>query len=189
MRSILSLALVALMAISLVPDTQAAPPDGKVRIYALARQAGLTTLADAIEIAGLQRTLQVEGPFTVFAPTNEAFAALGEETLNAVISDVELLTSILLYHVAPGELMATDVLAESSIEMASGEFVSVDAGNVQVNSSNIVATDIMARNGVVHVIDSVLLPPSLTSASKMSAQFKTDDASAPSSWSNMKSKF
>jgi uncharacterized surface protein with fasciclin (FAS1) repeats len=103
-----------------------------------------------------------EGPFTVFAPTDEAFGLLPEGTLEALASDPEALSSILLYHVVEGKVMAADVVgldgqmvaALSGAELA----VSVDAGAVQINDSNVVITDIEADNGVIHVIDAVLIP-------------------------------
>jgi uncharacterized surface protein with fasciclin (FAS1) repeats len=172
----------------------AGPPAGKMPIYAMARANGLSTLATAVETAGLQRTLQVDGPWTVFAPTNEAFAALGEETLQAVLADVDLLTDILLYHVAAGELVASSVLASDTIPMANGASVSVDATAVQVNGANIIGTDLMARNGVVHLIDAVLLPPSLSARVEMSKQAATgapvqEEADQGSSWGAVKDRF
>jgi uncharacterized surface protein with fasciclin (FAS1) repeats len=156
---------------TLVPVTGAvAGNEGRKPIYPLAKEAGLSTLVAAVKAAGLQGTLASPGPYTVFAPTNEAFAALGEETLAAVLADRALLTDILLYHVAAGELVAADVLSRSSITMANGETVTVNAGAVEVNGAGIVATDIMAGNGVVHVIDAVLLPPSVTAALASSAR-------------------
>jgi uncharacterized surface protein with fasciclin (FAS1) repeats len=123
-----------------------------------------TTLVDALVATELDQALLGEGPFTVFAPTDEAFGLLPEGTLEALAADPEALSSILLYHVVEGKVMAADVVgldgqmvaALSGAELA----VSVDAGAVQINDSNVVITDIEADNGVIHVVDAVLLPPS-----------------------------
>jgi uncharacterized surface protein with fasciclin (FAS1) repeats len=118
-------------------------------------------LVDAVIAAGLADTLASEGPFTVFAPTNDAFVALlgdlGVKSLDDI--DIDTLTQVLLYHVVPGNLLAADVLAEHTLTTAQGADITVDAKNVRVNDSNIIATDIIASNGVIHVIDAVLLPP------------------------------
>jgi uncharacterized surface protein with fasciclin (FAS1) repeats len=128
-------------------------------LFGLANKSGLSTLAFAVEAVGLNKTLNTGGPFTVFAPTNEAFAALPEGTLEALLEDPETLTNILLYHVAAGELMAADVVGLTEIEMVNGDTVSVSVnGGVMVNDATVIATDILGKNGVVHVIDKVLLP-------------------------------
>jgi len=132
---------------------------GRMPIYALANKSGLKTLAAAIEAVGLQRTLNVDGPFTVFAPTEEAFAALPEGTLEALLQDPETLTNILLYHVVSGVVKAEDVVGLSEATMLNGQTVSITIDDgVMVNDANVVATDIMAKNGVVHLIDKVLIP-------------------------------
>ncbi len=117
-----------------------------------------STLVSLVQAAGLAETLAGEGPFTVFAPTNAAFAALPEEVVAFVAGNPEVLTSILTYHVVPGKLMAADVLAAESLTSVQGDAIEVNAGLVRVNGANIVATDIEASNGVIHVIDSVILP-------------------------------
>jgi uncharacterized surface protein with fasciclin (FAS1) repeats len=169
-KSIAALAVVAFIAVLSSPVADAKRPEGKLPIFPLAKQSGLNTLAKALQVADLVGTINSGGPYTVFAPTDDAFAALGEETLNAVLSDVELLRAILLYHVAPEALDATEVLSRSSIPMANGEEVTVDAAGVRVNDSNIIATDILAKNGIVHLIDAVLLPPSIQSQLGVSLQ-------------------
>ena len=104
--------------------------------------------------------MNVDGPWTVFAPTNEAFAALPDGVLESLIADPAALTAVLLYHVAPGELFAADVVGLSEITMADGNTVDIMVnGGVKVNDANVIATDVDARNGVVHVIDAVLIPP------------------------------
>ena len=122
-----------------------------------------STLVTALQEAGLVDTLAGEGPFTVFAPTDEAFAALPEGLLDTVLADQELLTSILTYHVVPGAVLAADVVTLDSATTVQGEDVqiTVDGDSVMVDAATVVTTDIEASNGVIHVIDSVLLPPSV----------------------------
>ena len=125
----------------------------------------LSILVAALKAAGLLETLSSEGPFTVFAPTNKAFetalAALGL-TAEELLADKDLLTTVLTYHVLLGEFFAADVLAQETLKTVQGEEISVDAANLKLNDSGILETDIKALNGVVHIIDAVLLPPSLT---------------------------
>jgi uncharacterized surface protein with fasciclin (FAS1) repeats len=119
-----------------------------------------TTLVKAVEAAGLVETLSGPGPFTVFAPTDEAFAKIDPATLNAILADKEQLTAILTYHVVSGEVMAADVVKLTSAPTVQGSDLKIsttDTG-VMVNNANVVATDIKATNGVIHVIDTVLLP-------------------------------
>jgi transforming growth factor-beta-induced protein len=124
-----------------------------------------TTLVAAAQAAGLAETLSSEGPFTVFAPTDDAFAALPEGTVETLLADIPALTDILLYHVVPGKVMAADVvgLDGQSVETAlAGKSISikVDGDKVILNDNvNVIITDIEASNGVIHVVDAVLLPP------------------------------
>jgi len=120
-----------------------------------------TTLAAALEAAGLAETLKGEGPFTVFAPTDEAFAKLPEGTVEALLGDIPALSNILLYHVVSGEVFSADVVNLESAPTAQGQPVSikVEDGKVFINESQVIIADIAATNGVIHVIDSVLLPP------------------------------
>lgn len=121
-----------------------------------------TTLVAAVQAAGLVETLQGEGPFTVFAPTDEAFAALPEGTLDSLLADPAALAEILTYHVVSGKVLAADVVGLDSATTVQGDDISievVDGGVVLNGSSNVIATDVEASNGVVHVIDSVILPP------------------------------
>jgi uncharacterized surface protein with fasciclin (FAS1) repeats len=106
-------------------------------------------------------TLKGEGPFTVFAPTDEAFAKLPAGTVDALLKDIPTLKNILLYHVVSGKVMAADVVTLSSADTALGKPVTikVDMGKVYINESEVIITDIETSNGVIHVIDSVLLPP------------------------------
>jgi uncharacterized surface protein with fasciclin (FAS1) repeats len=133
-------------------------------IVALAMETeSLSTLVAAVKAAGLVETLQGEGPFTVFAPTNEAFAALPEGTLENLLKpeNKDQLVAILTYHVVPGEVMSTDLTDGMTAATVNGAEVTINTANgAQVNGANVVAADIDASNGVVHVIDAVILPPS-----------------------------
>lgn len=137
-------------------------PSGKVPIFPLTQKAGLTTLATAIKAAKLQQVLTIDGPFTVFAPTNEAFAALPPGTLESLLANPEALTQVLLYHVVAGEKNAAEVISLTEAPTLNGANVGITAsGGVMVNDANVIATDIMAKNGVVHLIDKVLIPPAM----------------------------
>jgi uncharacterized surface protein with fasciclin (FAS1) repeats len=120
------------------------------------------TLAAALEAAGLVSTLKSEGPFTVFAPTDSAFAALPEGTVESLLQpeNRDQLTAILTYHVVPGEVMAADVVNLSEAATVNGKDLSIRvvAGKVLINDSTVVAADVDASNGVIHVIDKVILP-------------------------------
>lgn len=132
----------------------------------------LSTLVTAVGAAGLVETLNGEGPFTVFAPTNDAFAALPEGTLDSLLDDTEALTGVLTYHVVSGEVMSgalVDLIGEAGgtaeIETVAGGTLSasIEGGNViiedaQGNEATVVMADVDTSNGVVHVIDTVLLP-------------------------------
>jgi transforming growth factor-beta-induced protein len=138
-------------------------PEPVLDIPGTAETAGVfTTLLAAVEAAGLLGTLRGAGPFTVLAPTDEAFAALPDGTLEALLADPETLADVLLYHVIVGDVRAAQVLTLTEATMANGGTVSisVENGEVRVNDSNVVATDIEATNGVIHVIDAVLIPGS-----------------------------
>ena len=118
------------------------------------------TLATALEAAGLVETLKGAGPFTVFAPTDEAFAKIPEDQLNALLADTEQLTAVLTYHVVAGKVTAADVVELDTATTVQGSDIDItvsDSG-VMVDNANVVTTDIMASNGVIHVIDSVILP-------------------------------
>ncbi len=119
------------------------------------------TLVTAVKAAGLVETLQGEGPFTVFAPTDEAFAKLPKGTLEALLKDKQALTAVLTYHVVSGKVMAADVVKVDSAESVQGESIQITVknGKVKVNNANVVKTDIVCKNGVIHVIDAVILPP------------------------------
>jgi len=116
------------------------------------------TLAAALTAAGLIDTLKGKGPFTVFAPTDEAFAKIPKADLDALLKDKAKLTAVLTYHVVPGTVMAKDVKA-GMVKTVQGSSLTVSTmGGVKVDAANVVKTDIVADNGVIHVIDSVILP-------------------------------
>ncbi|MBM9596079.1 fasciclin domain-containing protein [Roseitranquillus sediminis] len=127
-----------------------------------AAEAGsFSTLLAAAEAAGLVETLKGEGPFTVFAPTDEAFAALPEGTVDNLLMEEnrDQLTSILTYHVVPGEVMSSDLEDGMEAETVEGSTVTIStSGGVMVNDATVTQADIDASNGVIHVIDSVLMP-------------------------------
>jgi transforming growth factor-beta-induced protein len=153
-----------------MPEPTAVPteePEMPKTIVDIAVEDGrFTTLVAAVQAADLGETLSSEGPFTVFAPTDDAFAALPEGTIEALLADIPALTDILLYHVVPGKVMAADVVgldgqsAETALAGKSID-IKVDMGTVYLNEDvKVIITDIEASNGVIHVIDAVLLPPS-----------------------------
>ena len=120
------------------------------------------TLAKALQAAGLVETLKGQGPFTVFAPTDEAFAKLPSGALQDLLKpeNKEKLRRILTYHVVPGRVTASDVVALTSAKAVSGDTIRIKAtgGTVSVDAAKVVKTDIAASNGVIHVIDSVIMP-------------------------------
>lgn len=136
--------------------TQSADKD----IVATAVGAGqFTTLVAALEAADLVGALQGDGPFTVFAPTDEAFAKLPPGTVEALLEDKEKLAQILTYHVVAGTVMAADVTSLDSATTLQGQDVAIDTSNgVQIGNASVISADIVASNGVVHVIDTVLIP-------------------------------
>ncbi len=117
------------------------------------------TLVKAVQEAGLVDTLKGKGPFTVFAPTDEAFAKLPAGTLESLLKDKQKLAQILTYHVVPGKVMAADVKA-GDVKTVQGQSIKVttSGGNVMIDNAKVTKTDITASNGVIHVIDSVVLP-------------------------------
>jgi uncharacterized surface protein with fasciclin (FAS1) repeats len=128
---------------------------------------GFSTLVAALTAASLVETLQGEGPFTVFAPTDDAFAALPEGLLEKLLlpENVGVLTSILTYHVVSGKVMSTDVMAGDVPSVEGSSITLGTTDGVQVNDATVVSADIEASNGVIHVIDKVIVPPTLDLAS------------------------
>jgi uncharacterized surface protein with fasciclin (FAS1) repeats len=129
-------------------------------IIETARSAGsFTTLLTALEAADLTDALRAQGPFTVFAPTDEAFAKLPKGTVEALLNDIPKLQSILTYHVVPGKVSSADVVKLASAKTLQGQEIEIGVANsVTIDNARVVTTDIVAKNGVIHVIDEVLLP-------------------------------
>lgn len=117
------------------------------------------TLVAAVKEAGLVETLSGAGPFTVFAPTDEAFAKLPEGTVENLLKDKEKLTAVLTYHVVPGKVMASDVMNIKSAKTVQGNELSINTENgVMVDNAKVITADVVCDNGVIHIIDSVLMP-------------------------------
>lgn len=152
--------LVALMALLVTAVVPALAQEQDIVDIAVA-DGRFTTLVAAVQAAGLVDTLKSEGPFTVFAPTDEAFGNLPEGALDGLLADPEALSNVLLYHVVPGKVMAADVVNLTSADTAAAQPVSimVDGDAVMVGDAQVIIPDIEASNGVIHVIDAVLLPP------------------------------
>jgi len=148
------------MVLASVPGVRAAQADKD--IVETAQAAGdFKTLLTAATKAGLVDTLKGDGPFTVFAPTDEAFAKVPKETLDALLKDKDKLKEVLLYHVVKGKVMAADAVKLDSAKTVQGEPFTIKAkgGKVMINDAEVIKADIKASNGVIHVIDTVLLPP------------------------------
>lgn len=123
------------------------------------------TLVTAVQAAGLVDTLKSPGPFTVFAPTDDAFAKLPKGTVESLLKDIPKLKAILTYHVVSGKVMAADAAKLKSAKTVEGEEIKIDSSmwhlhkNVKINDAEVIKADIMTDNGVIHVIDKVLMPP------------------------------
>jgi len=157
-RTLLSAALILGLLLAGVAATQA---QGTQDIVDTAVAAGsFKTLVKAVQEAGLVQTLKGPGPFTVFAPTDEAFAKLPAGTLDALLKDKAKLTSILTYHVVSGRVLAADVMKMKSAKTVNGQEISITMkdGAVMVDNARVIRTDILTSNGVIHVIDAVILP-------------------------------
>ncbi|MEM9783114.1 MAG: fasciclin domain-containing protein [Pseudomonadota bacterium] len=157
---IAGLAASAMLAV-VVPSARADDHSKDIVATAIAAD-GFETLVAAVQAAGLVETLQGEGPFTVFAPTDEAFAALPEGTVENLLKpeNKDQLVAVLTYHVVPGKVMSSDLAGQKvSPETVQGTTVDIDAtSGVTVDGATVVAADIEASNGVIHVIDAVILP-------------------------------
>jgi uncharacterized surface protein with fasciclin (FAS1) repeats len=151
-------ARLALFAVLALSSTALAKPKDIVDTAVAAGQ--FTTLAKALGAADLVGTLKGKGPFTVFAPTDAAFAKLPPGTLEGLLKDKDKLRAVLTYHVVPGKVMAADVAKLGEAKTVQGESLKIakTADGVKVDEANVVQTDIKASNGVIHVIDTVLLP-------------------------------
>jgi uncharacterized surface protein with fasciclin (FAS1) repeats len=163
-------AVAALLAVPTLASAQAAKAKAPMKTVAqIASESGdFTTLVAALKAAGLVETLQGPGPFTVFAPTNAAFAKLPAGTVEALLADTPKLSAILTYHVVGGKVMAGDIVkakgATPTTVNGSPLAVVVRDGKVYVNGAQVTTADIVASNGVIHVIDAVLLPPAPSAA-------------------------
>lgn len=133
------------------------------------------TLVTAVKAAGLVDTLKSPGPFTVFAPTDEAFAKLPKGALESLLKNPDALKSVLLYHVVPGRVMAADVVKLKSTKTALGQSITIDASKgVRVDQASVVKTDIATSNGVIHVIDAVIMPSNdIIETARSAGGFKT----------------
>jgi len=145
------------------PTPKATPvPEMKDIVQTAVADGRFTTLVAAVQAADLASTLSGPGPFTVFAPTDDAFKKLPEGTVETLLKDPKgQLSQILLYHVVPGKLMAADVVKQTNLTTAQGKQLTVKVENqtVMVDGAKIVITDIETKNGVIHVIDAVMIPP------------------------------
>ena len=162
MRKTLTVTAAALLIATSVPGPARAENHSQKDIVATAVAAGnFNTLAAALKAADLIDTLRGKGPFTVFAPTDDAFKKLPAGTLDALLADKAQLTKVLTYHVVAGAVMAADVvkLKEAKTVEGSSVKIAVKGKDVMVDGAKVVKTDVVASNGVIHVIDSVILPP------------------------------
>ena len=150
----------AVVALAFAAPTSASDEHEQDIVDTAVAAGSFTTLAAALEAADLVDTLKGDGPFTVFAPTDEAFAKLPAGTVDALLQDIPKLSAILTYHVVAGEVDASQVVNITSADTVNGEALSVSVkdGKVQVGDAMVVTTDIRASNGIIHVIDSVLIP-------------------------------
>lgn len=160
MKKIMFIALLSLLSLSLLsPISLAQTAQAKDIVDTAVAAGSFNTLVAAVKAAGLVDTLKSTGPFTVFAPTDEAFAKLPAGTVESLLQDKEKLAGILTYHVVAGKLMAADVVSQTSLKTVQGQSLKISTmGGAKVNNANIVKTDIQTSNGVIHVIDTVLLP-------------------------------
>jgi uncharacterized surface protein with fasciclin (FAS1) repeats len=149
-------------ATSAAPVASAAPATTGDIVTVAVGAGSFKTLADLLTKAGLVDTLKGSGPFTVFAPTDDAFAKVDKATLDKLAANPAALRQVLTYHVVAGKVMAADV-KPGTVRMVSGDpaAIAVNAGKVTINRANVVKTDVGASNGVIHVIDAVILPAGL----------------------------
>ncbi len=154
-------AAAALLAVSVAAPVRADHHQGKDIVDTAVAAGSFNTLATALKAAGLVETLKGKGPFTVFAPTDDAFRKLPAGTLEKLLADKAQLTKVLTYHVVAGKVLAVDVvkLKEAKTVEGSSVKISVKDGKVKVDGANVVKTDVGASNGVIHVLDAVILPP------------------------------
>jgi len=163
LKKTFAICTLALSSFAFIPAAQANHHGVKEDIVDVAMENGsFNTLVTAVKAAGLVETLKGDGPFTVFAPTDEAFAKLPEGTLDMLLlpENKEKLTSILTYHVVAGKVTAAEVMKVDTAATVQGQKVTVTTndGKVMVNNAHVVMADVEASNGVIHVIDNVLMP-------------------------------
>lgn len=155
------LMLTAMLSVtSAVAGGGSAVPSGNTIAAIVSNDPNFSTLLAAVQAAGLASTLSSAGPFTVFAPTNAAFAKVPQDQLTALLNDPAALKALLLYHVVPGRVTAAQVVTLTSAKTVNGANVTiaVNGGTVTINDSTVTKTDIAASNGIIHVIDTVLMP-------------------------------
>lgn len=155
-----SLAVAGMAAVALQSSWAMTNP-GKDIVDTAVSAGSFKTLVTAVKAADLVETLKGKGPFTVFAPTDEAFKKIPKEKLDALLKDKKALAGVLTYHVVSGKVMAADVVKLQSAKTVQGQpiAIAVKDGAVTINGVNVVKTDIICENGVIHIIDAVLMPP------------------------------
>ena len=168
-------------------------PGGKNIVDTAIAAGNFKTLVTALQTAGLVETLKGEGPFTVFAPTDAAFAKMPKDQLNALMANKTQLTALLTYHVVPGEVMSTDLKNGMTIKTVPGEnlIISLANGGIMVNDAKVVEADIICTNGVIHVIDTVLIPKVLIKTANLNFsksnvnRIKTNSTSNVTKWTKL----
>ena len=165
-RFAVGLALLVSPTLALAPAAAHAQPMSADIVDTAVAAGQFTTLAKALDAAGLVDTLKGPGPFTVFAPTDAAFAKLPAGTLEGLLANPDQLRAVLTYHVVSGKVTAADAANLQSATTLEGEDLSITTtdGAVQIDKADVTLPDVMASNGIIHVIDAVMLPPSLTAA-------------------------
>lgn len=158
----LAVGVVAVAPAGAQSSTATTAPTDQTIVGIAASNPEFSTLVSAVTAAGLGETLSGPGPFTVFAPTNDAFAKIPASQLQAILADKDLLTSILTYHVLPAEVLAGDLKKKQKVDTVEGAKVKIvkKKSGAKINGAAITQTDIEGSNGVIHVIDTVILPPS-----------------------------
>ena len=165
--SVKALVILAILAVTLAAcsdntatEEESKTAESKTIVDIAAEDGRFTTLVTALQAAGLDSVLAGEGPFTVFAPTDDAFGKLPEGTIASLLETIPELKNILLYHVVSGNVLAADVVTLESAVTLQGQTVSISVMGdvVKINDSQVIITDIQGSNGIIHVIDTVLLP-------------------------------
>jgi transforming growth factor-beta-induced protein len=177
-RTFRTLALAGALVLAGCSESSASPVDpidpDQNDVVDTAIEAGFSTLVTAVQAAGLENVLRGSGPFTIFAPTNQAFQNLPSGVLDGLLADTDALTSVLLYHVVEGRILASDLTDGQIVTSIDGRPFRITLGSgAQVNGAGIVTTDVEATNGVIHVIDAVLIPVGDNVDTAVSAEFNT----------------